>query len=79
MNVIARIAAATALLSTVATSAFAASSAASSAASGGGLLVWLFLGFFGLIVATQLVPAVMLLSGIIQGVTSGSAAEESAR
>ena len=75
MNVIARIAAATALLSTVATSAFAASSAAS----GGGLLVWLFLGFFGLIVATQLVPAVMLLSGIIQGVTSGSAADESAR
>ena len=75
MNAIARIAAATAVLSTVATSAFAASSAAS----GGGLLVWLFLGFFGLIVATQLVPAVMLLSGIIQGVTSGSAADESAR
>jgi hypothetical protein len=75
MNAIARIAAATAVLSTVATSAFAASSAAS----GGGLLVWLFLGFLGLIVATQLVPAVMLLSGIIQGVTSGSAADESAR
>jgi len=75
MNAIARIAAATALLSTVATSAFAASSAAS----GGGLLIWLFLGFLGLIVATQLVPAVMLLSGIIQGVTSGSAADESAR
>jgi len=75
MNAIARIAAATAVLSIVATSAFAASSAAS----GGGLLVWLFLGFLGLIVATQLVPAVMLLSGIIQGVTSGSAAEESAR
>ena len=75
MNAIARIAAATAVLSTVATSAFAASSAAS----GGGLLIWLFLGFLGLIVATQLVPAVMLLSGIIQGVTSGSAAEESAR
>ncbi|TRO79101.1 hypothetical protein [Trichloromonas acetexigens] len=75
MNAIARIAAATAVLSTVATSAFAATGAAS----GGGLLVWLFLGFLGLIVATQLVPAVMLLSGIIQGVTSGSAAEESAR
>ena len=75
MNAIARIAAATALLSTVATSAFAASGAAS----GGGLLIWLFLGFLGLIVATQLVPAVMLLSGIIQGVTSGSTADESAR
>jgi hypothetical protein len=31
------------------------------------------------IVATQLVPAMMLLSGIIQCVTSGSAAEELAR
>ncbi|MDY0267449.1 hypothetical protein [Trichloromonas sp.] len=75
MKATARIAAATALLSTVATSAFAASSAAS----GGGLLVWLFLGFVGLIVATQLVPALMLLVGIVQGVTSGSAADQSAR
>ena len=74
MNAIARIAAATALLSTVATSAFAASSAAS----GGGLLIWLFLGFLGLIVATQLVPALMLLVGIVQGVTGG-AADQSAR
>ena len=65
MKAIARIATATAALSTVATSAFAASSAAS----GGGLLVWLFLGFLGLIVATQLVPALMLLVGIAQGVT----------
>jgi hypothetical protein len=75
MNAIARIAAATALLSTVATSAFAASSAAS----GGGLLIWLFLGFLGLIVATQLVPAIMLLAGIVQGATSGSAADPSTR
>jgi hypothetical protein len=75
MNAIARIAAATAVLSTVATSAFAASSAAS----GGGLLVWLFLGFLGLIVATQLVPALMLLVGIVQGVTGGSTADQSTR
>jgi len=75
MKATARIAAATALLSTVATSAFAASSAAS----GGGLLIWLFLGFLGLIVATQLVPALMLLVGIVQGVTSGSSADQSAR
>ena len=74
MNAIARIAAATAVLSTVATSAFAASTAAS----GGGLLIWLFLGFLGLIVATQLVPALMLLVGIVQGVTGG-AADQSAR
>ena len=74
MNAIARIAAATVVLSTVATSAFAASSAAS----GGGLLIWLFLGFLGLIVATQLVPALMLMVGIVQGVTGG-AADPSAR
>ncbi|MDX9708145.1 MAG: hypothetical protein RBT64_01205 [Trichloromonas sp.] len=75
MKAIARIAVATAALSSVATSAFAASSAAS----GGGLLVWLFLGFLGLIVATQLVPALMLLVGIVQGVTGGSTADQSAR
>ena len=75
MKAIARIAAATAVLSTVATSAFAATGAASS----GGLLIWLFLGFLGLIVATQLVPALMLLVGIVQGVTGGSTADQSAR
>ena len=75
MNAIARIAAATALLSTVATSAFAASSAAA----GGGLLIWLFLGFLGLVVATQLVPAIMLLVGIVQGVAGSSTADSSVR
>ena len=75
MNAIARIAAATALLSTVATSAFAASSAAS----GGGLLIWLFLGFLGLVIATQLVPAIMMLIGIVQGVAGSSTVDETAR
>ena len=59
-------------LMTLAGSAFAAGSAAS----GSGILVWLFLGFCGLIVATQLVPAIMLLIGIVRGVTSGTAAVE---
>ena len=75
MKATARIATATAILSTVATSAFAASSAST----GSGLLIWLFLGFLGLIVATQLVPALMLLAGIVQGVTRGSAADQSVR
>jgi len=57
-------------LMTLATSAFAAGSAAQ----GSGILVWLFLGFCGLIVATQLVPAAMMLIGIARGVTSSSEA-----
>ena len=56
MKAIARTSLLTTGLLTLATSAFAAGSASG----GSGLLVWLFLGFFGLIVATQLVPAVML-------------------
>jgi ABC-type multidrug transport system permease subunit len=57
-------------LMTLATSAFAAGSAAQ----GSGILVWLFLGFCGLIVAMQLVPAAMLLIGIFRGVTTSSEA-----
>ncbi len=60
---------------TLATSAFAAGSASG----GSGLLVWLFLGFFGLIVATQLVPAVMLMVGIAKGLTSASEATEAGK
>lgn len=60
---------------TLATSAFAAGSASG----GSGLLVWLFLGFFGLIVATQLVPAVMLMVGIAKGVTASSEATEAGK
>jgi len=66
MNAIARIAAATALLSTVATSAFAASGRPD----GSGILVWLFLGFCGLIIAVQLVPALLVLFGMAKGVTA---------
>lgn len=33
-----------------------------------GILVWAFLGFCGLIVAAQLVPAVLVLLGIAKGV-----------
>ncbi|WP_432821072.1 hypothetical protein [Trichloromonas sp.] len=66
MKAIARTSALFTGLMTLATSAFAAGTAAQ----GSGLLVWLFLGFCGLIVAMQLVPALMLLVGIVRGVTS---------
>lgn len=45
--------------------------AASSARSdSSGILVWAFLGFCALIVVAQLVPAVMMMMGIVKGVTS---------
>jgi len=70
MKAIARTSALFTGLMTLATSAFAAGSATH----GSGLLVWLFLGFCGLIVATQLIPALMMLTGIVRGVTTGSEA-----
>jgi len=47
--------------------AFAASGASGE---GSGLFVWIFLGFFALIVVGQLVPAVMLMMGLAKGVTA---------
>jgi hypothetical protein len=35
-----------------------------------GILVWTFLGFCALIVVAQLVPAVMMMLGIVKGVAS---------
>ena len=52
--------------------AFAASGASEE---GGSLFVWIFLGFFAVIVVGQLVPAVMLITGLVKGVTSKTAAE----
>jgi len=52
--------------------AFAASGASEE---GSGVFVWIFLGFFAVIVVGQLVPAVMLITGLIKGLTSKSAAE----
>lgn len=75
MKAIARTSLLTTGFLTLATSAFAAGSASG----GSGLLVWLFLGFFGLIVATQLVPAVMLMVGIAKGLTSSSEATEAGK
>jgi hypothetical protein len=35
-----------------------------------GFFVWIFLGFFALIVVGQLVPAVMLIIGLLKGFTA---------
>lgn len=35
-----------------------------------GIFVWIFLGFFAMIVVGQLVPAFMLVIGLIKGLTS---------
>jgi len=52
--------------------AFAASGASGE---GSSLFVWIFLGFFAVIVVGQLVPAVMLITGMIKGFTSKAAVE----
>ena len=44
--------------------------AANAPAGGDGVLVWIFLGFFAVIVVGQLVPAVMLVIGLVKGITS---------
>lgn len=51
-------------LFTFSSSAFAAGS---TSASGGGLLLSLFVGFFALIIVCQLVPATIMLVGILKG------------
>ncbi|MDX2493607.1 MAG: hypothetical protein QNK27_01445 [Desulfuromusa sp.] len=51
-------------LITFSSSAFAAGT---TSASGGGLLISLFVGFFALIIVCQLVPATIMLVGILKG------------
>jgi len=52
--------------------AFAASGASEE---GSGVFVWIFLGFFALIVVGQLVPAVMLITGLVRGITAKTKTE----
>ncbi len=59
-------------LVTFSSSAFAAGS---TSASGGGLLLSLFVGFFALIIVCQLVPATIMLIGILRGLFSRDAKE----
>jgi hypothetical protein len=47
--------------------AFAASGASDE---GSGIFVWIFLGFFAMIVVGQLVPAIMLMTGLVKGIVA---------
>ena len=47
--------------------AFAASGASEE---GNGVFVWIFLGFFAVIVVGQLIPAIMLITGLVKGITA---------
>ncbi len=49
--------------------AYAASNAQSD---GAGILTYLFIGFFALIIVSQLVPAVILFVGMVKGLLSGT-------
>ncbi len=49
-------------------SAFAATSNLS--ADNSGMFVWVFLGFCALIVVAQVIPAVLLMTGMVKGVVS---------
>jgi hypothetical protein len=44
--------------------------AATGASDESGMFVWIFLGFFAMIVVGQLVPAVMLITGLVKGLLS---------
>lgn len=66
-----------ALIGTMApATAFAAENAP---AGNDGIFVWIFLGFFALIVVGQLIPAVMLVIGLVKGITSKSEAKSEAK
>ncbi|MDD2367141.1 MAG: hypothetical protein PHN84_13345 [Desulfuromonadaceae bacterium] len=67
----------TTLLGTIApATAFAAANAP-----GGndGIFIWIFLGFFAVIVVGQLIPAVMLLTGLLRGALAGREAKNEVR
>jgi len=70
MKATARIATATATLLTIASSVFASGGRVDNS----GIVVWVFLGFCGLIVAAQLIPALLVMFGIVRGVTSSGEA-----
>jgi hypothetical protein len=50
--------------------AFAAASGATD--EGNGIFVWIFLGFFAVIVVGQLIPAFMLITGLVKGIIAKS-------
>jgi hypothetical protein len=56
--------------------AFAASGAGEE---GSGIFVWIFLGFFAVIVVGQLIPAVMLITGLVKGIAAKKEAKTEAK
>ena len=56
--------------------AFAASGAGDE---GSGIFVWIFLGFFAVIVVGQLIPAVILITGLVKGLASKKEAKTEAK
>lgn len=60
------------LVSMIAGSASAAYAASSMQGQETGILIYFFIGFFALIIVSQLVPAVILFVGMIKGVFSRS-------
>ncbi|MDA8415277.1 MAG: hypothetical protein M0023_16000 [Desulfobacteraceae bacterium] len=56
--------------------AFAASGASEE---GSGIFVWIFLGFFAVIVVGQLIPAIMLITGLVRGITAKSEEKNEAK
>jgi hypothetical protein len=49
------------------------------AAGNDGIFIWIFLGFFALIVVGQLIPAVMLIIGLVKGITANKVAKTETR
>ncbi len=68
MNKLSLFALATILISPI-SSAFAASERTDNS----GFVVWIFLGFCALIVVAQLVPAIMVMLGLVKGATEKGA------
>ena len=65
------------LIGTIApATAFAATN---TAAGNDGIFVWVFLGFFAMIVVGQLVPAIMLIVGMVKGITAKTEVKAGAR
>ena len=69
-----------ALATIIGTLAPATSFAASSLSEdNNGLFVWIFLGFCALIIAAQMIPAALMLFGIVKGVAGKVEAKENVR
>jgi len=60
------------LISMVVGSASAAYAATGMQSEGAGILAYFFVGFFALIIVTQLVPAMILFFGMVKGLFSSS-------